>query len=284
MPSKQAWTNKVEGIYHAQIERQRTHWEQLDTQTTHHSYHEDDDDSVREGVRKMHEVLADKAGIDEDTDVLNVGCGGGGAAVWIADTYGASVVGVDATQKFVESAQDHASERGVEDLCEFRYEDFHELSSVPDDSVDVVWALQSIHHAYDYEQVLEQVHRVLADGGTFVVADFFRRPGDLDEAERERFDFFDDATQAKTIPVDRFKSMLESAGFERVDSGEHTENVTPFEKRLYWISLFTYPYTKVKSLLGLASQANVDEAKSIYDGYKLIKSGARQFHIVKAEL
>jgi tocopherol O-methyltransferase len=263
--------------------RQKQLWDHLGLQSTHHSYHEDSDDSMRTGVRKMHQLLAETAGIDEDAEVLNIGCGGGGGSVWIADTYGASVVGVDVTQQFVESAQEHAAEKGVDDLCEFRKGDFHELSSVPDNSVDAVWALQSIHHAYDYEQVAEQVRRVLRDDGAFVVADFFQSSDELTETERERLEFFDETTRSRTVQIDRFNSTLEAAGFSSVDSEDHTENVVPFEKRLYRVSLFMYPYTKLKSLIGLGSQAMADDMKSTYYGYKLVKSDVRQFRVVEAQ-
>jgi cyclopropane fatty-acyl-phospholipid synthase-like methyltransferase len=284
MTSKQAWTNKIESIYHSQMDRQEQLWEQLGLQSTHHSYHEDDDDSMKDGIRKMHRLLADKADVAAGSEVLNIGCGGGGGSVWLADTRDASVVGVDVTQKFVESAREHAESEGVADLCEFRHGDFHELSAIPDDSVDVVWALQSIHHAYDYEAVSKEANRVLREDGTLVVADFFQASGDLSEKEQNRFEFFNEATKSHTVPIGDFESTLEDAGFSKVVSEEHTENVIPFEKRLYRVSLFMYPLLKLVGLVGLGSEAAADDMKSTYYGYRLIKSGARQFNIVEAQL
>jgi SAM-dependent methyltransferase len=93
--------------------------------------------------------------------VLEVGCGWGELAEWIARETGAAVVAIDLSPRMVELA----SERGID----ARVGDVQELEFA-DATFDVVVAAWMLYHVPDLERGLAEIARVLRPGGTFVAA------------------------------------------------------------------------------------------------------------------
>jgi SAM-dependent methyltransferase len=93
--------------------------------------------------------------------VLEVGCGWGELAEWIARETGADVVAVDLSPRKVELAR----ERGVD----ARLADVEELPFA-DETFDVVVAAWMLYHVPDLERGLAEIARVLRPGGTLVAA------------------------------------------------------------------------------------------------------------------
>jgi SAM-dependent methyltransferase len=93
--------------------------------------------------------------------VLEVGCGWGELAEWIARETGADVVAVDLSPRMVELAR----ERGVD----ARLADVEELPFA-DETFDVVVAAWMLYHVPDLERGLAEIARVLRPGGTLVAA------------------------------------------------------------------------------------------------------------------
>ncbi len=48
---------------------------------------------------------------------------------------------------------------------------------LPDDAIDVVWTLSTIHHVPDVEGALAEARRVLRDGGRFLAVERQVQPG-----------------------------------------------------------------------------------------------------------
>lgn len=93
--------------------------------------------------------------------VLEVGCGWGELAEWIARETCAEVVAIDLSPRMVELA----SERGID----ARVGDVQELEFA-DETFDVVVAAWMLYHVPDLERGLAEIARALRPGGTFVAA------------------------------------------------------------------------------------------------------------------
>jgi SAM-dependent methyltransferase len=93
--------------------------------------------------------------------VLEVGCGWGELAEWIARETGAEVVAIDLSPRMVELA----SERGID----ARVADVQALPFA-DATFDVVVAAWMLYHVPDLELGLAEIARVLRPGGTFVAS------------------------------------------------------------------------------------------------------------------
>ena len=93
--------------------------------------------------------------------VLEVGCGWGELAEWIARETGAEVVAVDLSPRMVELASERGIDASVADVQNLPF---------ADGSFDLVVAAWMLYHVPDLERGLSEVARVLRPGGTFVAA------------------------------------------------------------------------------------------------------------------
>ncbi len=102
--------------------------------------------------------------IDGDTYVLDVGCGAGATACYLAKTYGCRVVGVDLRESMVALSNERANREGVEGLVEFRVADAQDLPFA-DAHFDVVLCESVATFIEDKPQVARELARVTKPGG-----------------------------------------------------------------------------------------------------------------------
>jgi SAM-dependent methyltransferase len=102
-------------------------------------------------------------------DVLEVGCGRGGGASYIARyLHPSKVTAIDNCKPAIRFATLHyAQQRNLE----FRVADAQELP-FSNDSFDVLISIETAHHYADMPRFLNEAHRVLRPGGSFLMACF----------------------------------------------------------------------------------------------------------------
>jgi SAM-dependent methyltransferase len=105
---------------------------------------------------------------------LDLGCGEGGDAVWLAE-HGWHVVAVDVSETALTRAADEAQRRGVRDRIDFAHHDLSE--SLPDGRFDLVSA-QYLHSFVRLERpaILRKAAEALAPGGLLVICDHGAAP------------------------------------------------------------------------------------------------------------
>lgn len=232
---------------------------------------------------RLKEILADAAGIEEGTTVLDVGCGIGETTCWLAEHRGADVIGVNITETQLEHARTHASERGVVEKTEFRFDDFEELDTVADNSVDVVWGFESICHASEKRTVLAQARRVLRPGGVLLVADGFMNERTLTRREEQWMETY---LTGWAVPhfahhAD-FQADLGDLGFENIEYRDVTDHVMPSSKFLYLLATTALPVGKLLHVLGRISDVQYRNWKAARAQYKALDDRVWVYGIVTA--
>lgn len=137
-----------------------------------------------EAMEHTNEIMAKAVNLQPQMRVLDLGCGYGSTARYLAANYGCHVTGTNISEKELELARERAKEAGLEQLLTFEYGDFHHLE-YPDNSFDVVWSQESFLHGADKAQILSECRRVVVPGGTLAFTDILVRRG-TPEADRER--------------------------------------------------------------------------------------------------
>jgi cyclopropane fatty-acyl-phospholipid synthase-like methyltransferase len=119
-----------------------------------------------------------------ETRLLDLGCGYGSTARYLAANYGCRVTGANISEKELELAQERARAAGLERLLTFEYGDFHALK-YPDHSFHVVWSQGAFLHGADKTRILSECRRALVPGGTLAFTDILVRRS-TSESDRAR--------------------------------------------------------------------------------------------------
>lgn len=125
-------------------------------------------DQLHVGGRKASRQLADQAGFLPGQQVLDLGCGTGGASRLLVAEYGVQVVGVDITQAFVQVAEWLTLATGLSARCRFLQADALQLP-LPDQQFDAIWCQHTLMNLPDLSQALQEIHRLLKPGGKLLL-------------------------------------------------------------------------------------------------------------------
>lgn len=114
-------------------------------------------------------LLADLA-LTPGSTGLDVGCGVGLYALWLAEAVGlrGRVIGLEPGAERVEAARDLVGKRLDAGRLEFREGDATALA-FESDSVDWVWCGDVLHHVLDTDKALAEFRRVVRPGGRVVI-------------------------------------------------------------------------------------------------------------------
>jgi sarcosine/dimethylglycine N-methyltransferase len=117
-----------------------------------------------------------KVSLTPNSQVLDVGCGMGGPARFLAHTYGCRVEGIDLMAEWIEAGQVLNKRCGLSDSVTLRSGDALNLP-YDDQTFDVVWCQNVTMNIIDKSGFLAGVYRVLKRGGVFTSTEFSQGPG-----------------------------------------------------------------------------------------------------------
>ncbi len=137
----------------------------------HIGLYQDSTESIVEAshrtVKHMAELLDN---LSANTRVLDIGAGYGGAARYLAATYGCSVTALNLSEKENQRHRDLNQQRQLTDKIEVVDGSFEAIPAA-DNSFDIVWSQDAILHSGHRDEVIKEVARVLKPGGRFVFTD-----------------------------------------------------------------------------------------------------------------
>lgn len=109
--------------------------------------------------------LVERLGLEDGARVLDVGCGTGRLARWIAERLGpsGSVVGIDPLEHRISVARSHAG------AVRFEVGQAEDLGAFEDSSFDAVCLSSVLHWVADKARALAEIRRVLRPGGRVAV-------------------------------------------------------------------------------------------------------------------
>lgn len=118
---------------------------------------------------RWNEYMLEKSGITASSRVLDLGCGNGNTAVWLAQQTGCEVVGIDISSVRISNAEALAQMHPSLRLS------FQKTSatSLPfaDGYFTHVWSQATLYHIHQRELALSEIYRVLQERGTFLFDD-----------------------------------------------------------------------------------------------------------------
>ncbi|WP_344858208.1 SAM-dependent methyltransferase [Amycolatopsis ultiminotia] len=200
--------------------------DQLCGENLHHGYWDDPsgDMSLDEATNRLTDRLSGMLPIRAGNRLLDIGCGIGEPAIRMGTAHDIMVTGISISERQVERANDRALKADVDDRVVFEYADAMDLP-FQDESFDLVWALESLHHMPDRWTALREAARVLRPGGWLALGDFLLVPGpDGAPAAAARVQEVAKGVLS-VVDVDEYREGLRAVGLvpaEAEDVGEYT--------------------------------------------------------------
>jgi SAM-dependent methyltransferase len=151
--------------------------------------------------------------VGADTHVLDVGCGVGATACYLAGAYGCRVAAVDLRKSMIARSRERAKKEGVEHRVDFRVVDALDMP-FEDSLFDVVLCESVATFIEDKQQVIREFVRVVKPGGYLGLNEeiWIRTPPDgLAEDAKRIFDIEPDI-----LTVNDWQRILEDAGLRDV--------------------------------------------------------------------
>ena len=178
------------------------------------------DEDLHTGTERENERLAEGAALRPGQDVIEVGCGIGGPARYIARTRGVRVVATNISADQLRIAAERTEAAGLSHLVRFAHADFHDLPYA-DGRFDCWWCQAAMLHAVDKARVLREAWRVLKPGGRLVLTELVAT-GEMDPAARAAFD--DIAHSPGMWRMAELDAALPAAGFEVLEREDWTNS------------------------------------------------------------
>jgi ubiquinone/menaquinone biosynthesis C-methylase UbiE len=120
--------------------------------------------------------VAEIANLKASDLVLDVGCGLGGTARYLAEHYKCHVKGIDLTEAYILAGTELTALVNLRDRVQLRYGSALDLS-YEDEQFDIVLTQHVQMNIFDKHRFYSEIARVLKPGGRFVFHDVFRGSG-----------------------------------------------------------------------------------------------------------
>ena|ERR1041385_554276 len=172
--------------------------------------------------------FADQLGVTEASEVLEVGSGSGGPAIYLALKRGCRVTGVDINEHGVRNAIELAAHRGVAERVDFRAANAGETLPFPAARFDAIVSNDAMCHISQRLAVLREWHRVLRPGGRALFTDAMVITGPVSHEElaiRSSIGFY------LFVPPGENERLLREAGFELLGVDDLTGRAAEISQR-----------------------------------------------------
>jgi len=175
-----------------------------------------DDETAEQYVAKWgkdptNRMTVEVAGLRPEDVVVDVGCGSGEAVRVAAEhVVRGRAIGVDPSPAMIRIATEQTRDHACADRIRF-VEGPAEKLPLESGSASVVLAINSLHHWAQPDAGLEEVWRVLAHGGRFLIGDEETETGGWSHAEGDLSDAV------------KIQQLVESHGFESARTSRHTD-------------------------------------------------------------
>lgn len=190
----------------------------------HHGYWEDEESELQAQV-KLIERLAALARIPGGARVLDVGCGFGGAALWLAENYHCHVTGITLSPIQAWWARHRARRKNLHRQVTIRRGDVQE-QMWPDASFDVIWVIECSEHLEDKRRFFESCSRWLAPAGILALSAWMKGENLTAEDERNSIEPVCRGFLCPSLAtLSEYGEWLREAGIEIVAFEDATERI-----------------------------------------------------------
>ena len=176
----------------------------------------------------LDDIMVRMASIAPDSRVMDLGCGNGNTAMWLSNTTGCEVVGIDLSGVRIENARLDLAGQPAEVRDRVRFEKASATALPFEDGYFThVWSQATIYHVHDKRAALSEAYRVLGDGGVLVFDDLIKPKADVSEQSRKYV--YERLLFDTEFSFDSYQAALADTGFKVLDA----RDVSPHLQKSY---------------------------------------------------
>ncbi|WP_413165550.1 methyltransferase domain-containing protein [Capilliphycus salinus ALCB114379] len=194
----------------------------------HVGIYKSEDEPVFEASRRTVEQIASRLKLNENSRVLDIGSGYGGAARYLVNKFGCHVTCLNLSEVQNERNRLLNREQGLSskiDVVDGSFEDI----PLDDISFDVVWSQDAILHSGNRSLVLKEVYRVLKSGGQFIFTD----PMQSDDCPENVLQPVYDRIHLDSLgSMGFYRQVAKSTGFQEVEIANLSEQLVNHYSRI----------------------------------------------------
>ena len=187
--------------------------------------------------KRWNQYMLQRSGITNQSKVLDLGCGNGNTAIWLAQQAGCEVVGIDISQVRIDNAQHKAKDHPTLRLS------FNKASGTnlpfTDGEFTHVWSQATLYHIHDRITALQEIQRVLKEGGTFLFDDLVTPVAEISETSRRYV--YERLLFEPTFSPESYTETLSNLGLMVLESTDLSQHLHKSYELLSQLALPQYP-------------------------------------------
>lgn len=178
--------------------------------------------------QKHVERMASMIQLEPNAKVLEIGCGNGVTAIWLAQQFGCQVIGLDPSETNINTAKELTSKAGLTDKVTFVCKTIEDAMFTKGQFTHI-WSNAALCHVAEKERkgTFAEMHRVLDSKGILLFDDATSPTGKVDDHAREWV--YERLHYDKLYTPEEYVELLESSGFHM----EKIDDLTQHQKKSY---------------------------------------------------
>lgn len=256
-------------------------WYLNDQSAMHYGYWTEDTPDLGVALQNLNQLVIDHLDISDGHRVLDAGCGIGGTSVFLGRQHNVHVHGITLSEKQVEKATAKAQNAGIKGRVQFSPQDYTR-TNFSDGHFNAVYAIESVCHASEKGDFLDEAFRVLDDNGTLVVSGFFATEKDMAPKDAKLMTNWAHSWAVPAFePLETFIEKAEAAGFAMESNLDISDNIYRSARRLYRCFLPGIICHFALRLVGMRNKVQEKNVWSTYYQYKSLMKKLWEYRVIK---
>lgn len=131
-------------------------------------------DASKNTIKFMADLILQRGYLGSENCIVDLGSGTGGAAHYLALTYGCQVTCVNLCPNQNRQNKLRSEELGISHLIKIVECSFDNLPQEWENSFEIVWSEEAFCHASNQQKVIQEAQRILQPGGVLIFTDIMR--------------------------------------------------------------------------------------------------------------
>ena len=174
----------------------------------------DEEEELFQASARWDKYMLNRSGINAESSVLDVGCGNGNTALYLAQETGCEVVGIDISETHISNAQKKAENFPSLNLA-FEKASATNLPS-KDQYFSHVWSQGTLLHIHERDLALREIYRVLGESGILLFDDLVTLVPQVSESTLQYV--YDRLHVTDLFSPQSYGKALTQAGFKILDA------------------------------------------------------------------